>query len=399
MSSVSRPHTQRVRIVVLGYIVRCPLGGMAWHYLQYVLGLAALGHDVFFIEDSDDFPSCYDPVRHVTDHDATYGLEFTRRTFDRVGLGDRWAYHDAPRAKWAGPGAGHAVDVCRSADIVLNISGANPLRSWLEATPIRIFIDTDPVFEQIRQLTVPERRARALMHNAFFSFGENITREDTAIPRDGLPWNTTRQPMVLDAWPVTPGPGAGKFTTVMQWESYPGREYAGVRYGLKAMSFEPFVDLPGRVGPLLELALGTPSAPREMLRAKGWSLRDPLEVTRDPWTYQDFIQGSKAEFAIAKHGYVAARSGWFSERSAAYLASGRPVLAQDTGFSTWLGSRDGVVPFSTLEEAADGIVDINSRYIAHCRGAREIARAFFDSAPVLTRLIERAGSISPDRWP
>jgi hypothetical protein len=365
---------------------------MAWHYLQYVMGLARLGHDVYFIEDSDFFPSCYDPIRHVTDCDATYGLEFTRQTFDRVGLGERWAYYDGHTSQWSGPCADKAVQVCESADLVLNVSAANPLRSWLEATPVRVFVDTDPVFEQIRQLTVPDRRARALEHTSFFSFGENIERAATAIPHDGLPWRATRQPIVLDAWPVTAGPSGGRFTTVMQWESYPPREYQGIHYGLKAASFAPFMDLPLRAGSVLELALGTPSAPRKELIANGWELRDPLEVTRDPWTYQQYIRGSKGEFSVAKHGFVAARSGWFSERSAAYLASGRPVLAQETGFSDWLAAGVGVVPFTTPDEALSGIEDIDRRYGTHCRAAREVAAEYFAAEKVLARLIEQAGT-------
>jgi hypothetical protein len=275
---------------------------------------------------------------------------------------------------------------------VLNVSAANPLRSWLEKTPVRVFIDTDPVFEQIRQLTIPDRRARALEHTSFFSFGENIERPETAIPHDGLPWRATRQPIVLDAWPVTSGPSGGKFTTVMQWESYPPREYQGVQYGLKAASFAPFVDLPLRAGPVLELALGTPSAPRDLLKSNGWELRDPLDVTRDPWTYQEYIRASKGEFSVAKHGFVAARCGWFSERSAAYLASGRPVLAQETGFSDWLTAGDGLVPFSTPDEALAGIEAINRRYDAHCRAAREIAAEYFAAEKVLARLIDQTGS-------
>lgn len=390
-----RRPAERLRVVVLGYIVRCPLGGMAWHYMQYVMGLAALGHDVWFVEDSDDYPSCYDPVRHVTDTDPAYGLEFTRRAFDRVGLGARWAYYDGNTDTWSGPARAHIAATCASADLLLNVSAANPLRSWLEKTPVRVFVDTDPVFEQIRQLTVPARQARAREHTHFFSFGENIERAGSAIPRDGLPWRATRQPIVLDAWPVTPGPRAGKFTTVMQWESYPPREYAGVSYGLKGMSFAPYMDLPERAGRVLELALGTPEAPRDLLRAKGWALTDPLAVTRDPWTYQQYIQSSKAEFSIAKHGFVVAQSGWFSERSAAYLASGRPVLAQDTGFSAWLAPDAGVVPFRTPGEALAGIEEINSRYPVHCRAAREMAREHFAAAKVLTRLLAAVAGGAP----
>src|SRR3990172_10667736 len=157
--------TKSLRVIVLGYIVRCPLGGLAWHHLQYFLGLARLQHDVYFVEDSDDVPwSCYDPMRNVTDTDPTYGLAFAKNTFERVGLGDRWAYYDAHRGQWLGPCANRIIDICNSADLVLNLSGANPLRPWLLGIPVRAYIDTDPVFTQIRNITDPSRRFRALQH-------------------------------------------------------------------------------------------------------------------------------------------------------------------------------------------------------------------------------------------
>jgi len=363
---------------------------MAWHYLQYVIGLARLGHDVYFVEDSDDYPSCYDPRRHVTDSDPTYGLRFTGQVFHKIGLDDRWAYYDAHTGQWFGPCADSILDVCTTADLLLNISGANPLRAWLLNVPVRAFIDTDPVFEQIRQLTVPRRRELALQHTAFFSFGENVVVGRSEIPSDGHRWQATRQPIVLDMWPSTPGPLEGKYTTVMQWDSYSGRDYDGRHYGMKSESFGPYFDLPKRSEATFELALGSPSAPRELFRNKGWSLRDPLAITQNPWTYQHYIQRSKVEFSVAKHGYVVGRSGWFSERSAAYLASGRPVLVQETGFSDWLETGAGVVPFSTPEEALAGVEEIDSHYQFHCQAARAVAEAYFDARNVLLRLIKCA---------
>lgn len=299
----------RLRIIVVGYIVRGPLGGLAWHHLQYVMGLAHLGHDVYFVEDSDDYPSCYDPVRDVLDTDPTYGLQFATRAFEAVGLGDRWAYHDAHTSRWLGPCAGRILGICATADLLLNLSGVNSLRPWLTEIPVRALVDTDPVFTQIRHLTDPASRNLALQHTAFLTFAENIGLNRSAIPKDGLPWQATRQPVVLDAWPVMPGRVQGKFTTVMQWDSYPAREYNGRRYGMKSDSLEPYIDLPERVGSIFELAVGSPTAPRDLLRCKGWTVRDSREPTRDPWTYQRYIQQSKAEFSVAKHGYVVSRSG------------------------------------------------------------------------------------------
>ena len=378
----------RLRVVVLGYLVRGPLGGFASYHLQYLLGLLRLGHDVYFVEDSDDYPGCYNPHTTDTTTDPTYGLDFTARTLERVHMGERWAYHDAHSGCWRGPCADRIIDVCRSADLLLNVGGANPIRPWLTDIPARAFIDLDPVFTQVRHLTDQAARARALQHTAFFTVGENIGLQPSTIPDDGLPWRATRQPVVQDYWPNTPGPAEGRFTTVMLWDSYPSVDYRGVHYGMKSESFGPYIKLPHIAGPILELAVG--NAPHELLTSNGWRVRDSAEETRDPWSYRRYIQQSKGEFAVAKHGYVAARTGWFSDRSVAYLASGRPVLLQETGYSDWLETGSGIVSFSNPDEAAAGIEEINRRYRYHCQAAREIAYEYFEASKVLRRLIESA---------
>jgi hypothetical protein len=383
---------ERLRITVQGYIVRGPIGGMAWHHLQYVLGLHRLGHDVYFLEDSDDYASCYDPSRGVMDTEPSYGLRFAAKAFRRLGLADRWAYHDAHTGRWLGPQAHRALQLFASADLLLNLSGVNPVRPWLMKVPVRVLIDTDPVFTQIRHLTDASALERARCHTHFYTFGENIERGTAAVPDDGLPWRATRQPVVLDAWPVTPGREGAPFSTVMQWDSYAAREYRGQRYGMKADSFAPYMNLPARVGCRLELALGSPRAPRAQLAQSGWRLRDPLVVTRDPWSYQRYIRASKAEFSLAKHGYVVSHSGWFSERSAAYLASGRPAVVQDTGFSEWLPVGAGILAFREYQQAVEAITDVSENYAAHCRSARAIAESYFDARDVLNRLIQSAAT-------
>jgi hypothetical protein len=281
-------------------------------------------------------------------------------------------------------------ELCRTADLLLNISGANPLRSWLLDVPVRVFVDTDPVFEQLRQVTDQARRLRADLHNKFFSFGENIETGLADVPSDGRLWKATRQPVALDAWSVTEGDSTAPFTTVLQWESYPARQLSGRRYGQKSDSFAELMELPNLVSSTIELAIGSPFAPREELREKGWVIRDPLSATRDPWSYQAHIRESKAEFGAAKHGYVEGWSGWFSERSAAYLASGRPVIAQDTGFSEWLDVDGGVLTFQSVKDAAAAIEAVNEEYGAHCAAAREVAEEYFDARTVLASLLDRA---------
>lgn len=381
-----------LRIVVLGYLIRGPLGGLVWHHLQYVLGLARLGHDVVFLEDSGDISYCYDPVRDIIGADATYGLRYVTDLFDSYsadGLQSRWGWFDAPAKQWMGPMAAHAVDFCRSADLVLNLSGINPLREWLSDIPIRVFVDTDPAFTQIRHLTEPSSLKLALEHNRFFSFGENIRTASSLIPDDGLPWRPTRQPIVLDCWTMAPLPGPANrpLTTVMQWDSYSSREWNEVFYGMKSASFTPYQDLPLKSNVPFELALGGGSEIQASLSSLGWRVRNPLTLLPTPWHYQQYIADSMGEFTVAKQGYVISRSGWFSERSAAYLASGRPVITQDTGISSTLPIGDGLMVFSTPDQAVAAIQDVSSSYERHCFAARDLAINYFDSTNILNNLI------------
>lgn len=379
-----------MRIIVLGYIVRCPLAGLAWHHLQYALGLLRLGHDVYFFEDSADIrDACYDPARDAMVEDPSYGLRFAADVFTQFQLADRWAYYDSRRREWEGPCADHAVSLAESADIVLNVSGVNPLRPWLANVPRRVLIDTDPVFTQVRHLTGSQEIQAARLHNAFFTFGENLGTDGCLIPEDGLPWLPTRQPVVLEEWTVSPGPRDGALTTVMVWDPYPPRTFHGTFYGTKSHSFEEYFDLPAATEERLELAIGGPGAPRDRLVRCGWLLRNPVDVTRDLQVYAGYIKNSKAEFSVAKHGYVVSHSGWFSERSAVYLASGRPVIVQETGFSRWMAANSAVLAFRNHREALSAIQEVNTDYEIRCRTAREIAREYFSYDRVLNELLDR----------
>lgn len=380
-----------LRIVVLGYIVRGPLGGLVWHHLQYVIGLKQLGHDVMFVEDSEDHPACYDPSRHVVDDDPTYGLAFLQQTFELVGLDVPWAYYDAHRARWLGPSADDAVAWCRTADVAINLSGVNPARPWLDTIPVRAFVDTDPVFTQIRSLTDSDYRALIDWHTVHFTFGERISGGASEVPDDGIAWQPTRQPVVLDCWKPNVGPPGGAYTTVMQWQSYQAREFDGRRFGMKSESFDAIESLPAHTAVPLAVALGGEAAPVERLRDLGWGVLDPLSVTRTAESYRQFLRDSRAEFSVAKHGYVEGVSGWFSERSAVYLASGRPVVTQDTGFSGILECGHGLFAYDSIETAIYSIEQIESDYADHCAAARRVAEASFDAAMVLRDLVSRLG--------
>jgi hypothetical protein len=380
----------QLRVIVLGYLVRGPLGGLAWHYLQYVLGLQRLGHQVYFVEDSDEYESCYDPSQDRMVSDPRYGLEFARQSFTRLGMPPCWAYFDAHTKQWLGPLADSIDQVIENADMLINVSGVTRVRHGLEDIPVRVLIDTDPAFTQITHLTDETARETARQHTAFFTFGENIGKANCSIPDDGIPWQPTRQPIVIDAWPVSKAPADGAFTTVMQWESYPAREFRGQRYGMKSDSFLGYMSLPELTGYPFELAVGSPTAPKDTLREKGWRVINPLEPSKDPWTYQQYLRQSRCEFGVAKHGYVVAHSGWFSERTAAYLASGRPAVVQDTGFSDFLPTGNGLWAFSDLDTAHHALNCVVADYESQCQATREIAAQFFDSENVLNALIEGA---------
>ncbi|NNC86879.1 MAG: glycosyltransferase family 1 protein [Akkermansiaceae bacterium] len=392
----SKNPSQRLRIIVTGYVVRLPLAGNVWCYLQYVLGLARLGHDVYFVEESGDSPyCCYDSDRNTSGTDPSCGARFTQRAFERFGLGDRWAYWDEHAGEWLGPRAGSIEKICRSADVLLRMPAmTDSLKPWLEEIPVRALIDHDPVFTQVRNLTDPGARRDSDQYTAYLSFGENIVRGTARVPDDGYAWGATRPPVVLDAWPVTPGRVDASFSTVLKWEAYRAVEFDGTSYGMKSASFAPFQELPGRVDAKLELAMGGGGAPTADLRRLGWSIRDPTELSSSLSSYQDYLQESKAEFSIAKEGYVRSRSGWLSERTGNYLACGRPALVQDTGFRDWLECGEGILAFSSPEEAAAGVEEITANYDRHCAAAREVAEAVFDSGKVLPRLLEDAFRLS-----
>lgn len=362
---------------------------MTWHHLNYVLGLAGLGHDVYFMEDSDDYESCYDPSRHVVSTDPSFGLRYAADVFDRVGLASRWAYHDAHSGSWFGAPADEALEICRTADVVLNVSGVNPIRPWLKDVPARVLIDTDPAFTQIKHLTDPSAAERAGQHTSWFSFGENIGSDRCTIPDDGLPWKPTRQPVALDRWPAEQPIDGGCFTTVMQWDSYPPKTFEGIRYGMKSHSFGRFMDLPTTEGPCLEVAIGGSQAPRAALEEAGWRVADPLEVAADPWSYQTYIENSRGELSVAKEGYAVSRSGWFSERSALYLSMGKPVVTLETGFSEWMDVGEGVVSFEEPDGARELLSLVQSDYAMHSGAARRVAERYFDSAAVLGSLLDR----------
>lgn len=373
-----------MRIIVTGLVGQYAFGGVAWDYLQYVEGFRQLGHDVFYLEDTETWP--YDPVHATVSADCAYNVAYLRGVMDRLGLGNRWIYRHAPDATYHGHTEEETRQLCARADLFVNVSGGGWLRPEYAAIPRRLLIDTDPMFTQ-----TGFKPDLALAHNFFFTFAENIHAPDCRIPQCGLRWIPTRQPVVLDWFPVATAPPRNVFTTVMNWTSYQSSEYDGETWGQKDAEFLKFLDLPRRTPQPLEIACGKgpgSKRPTDLLRANGWTVVEPDEKLPDPWTYRDYLANSKAEWSVAKEGYVKSRSGWFSCRSACYLALGRPCVLQDTGWSRNYPTGDGLFAFDTIEQAVAGIAEINADYAYHSVEARRVAEECFDARKVLGKMLE-----------
>jgi Glycosyl transferases group 1 len=374
-----------LKILCSGHLVRYPLGGHSWHHLQYLVGFRRLGHEVTFFEHYGWPDSCYDPARDEMTADPSCGIAFLRRLLEPHRLGGSWCYlaedgtaHGMPRDRLA--------QICRECDVYFNLSNINAIPE-VAACRRRALVDTDPAFTQIGGHGMGGPFSG---YHRLFTYGENVHRPGCTMPTGGMRWLPTRQPVVLDLWPFTPADPEAPFTTVMNWSGYGDRVHAGRLYGQKDRSFAPFFRLPRETGVPMEMAVNAPPEVHERLAEGGWRLADPLAVAGSPASYQQYLARSRAEFCVAKHGYVATRCGWFSDRSAAYLAMGRPVVVEDTGFSDYLPCGRGLLPFRSHAEAVSAIRRLPDAYADHCRAARAIAEEHFDARRVLTSLLERS---------
>jgi hypothetical protein len=377
-----------MRIIVLGYIIRGPLGGLCPHHFQYLLGFKKMGHEVLFLEDSDSYASCYNPDTHEMTTDPTYGINFITELFKKYDLENSWAYFDEHSGQWYGQSQKKVFEFCASADLVVNISHVNPLRDWWLNIPTRILIDTDPAFTQIRHLDDDAYSHIAKQHTHFFTFGENFGKPGCSIPDDGFAWKPTRQPVVFDMWELAQPRPEGKWSTVMSWDSYKVRKHGDITYGMKSASFTEYMQLPTMTSEDFELAIGA-NPPRERLREAGWKVEGALAVTRTVDNFRNFISNSKGEWSIAKQGYVVCDSGWFSERSCSYLAMGRPVIVQNTGFDQVIETGRGLFAFSSPAESVTCLEEVTRNYDRHCEYAREVAHSFFDSKMVLGEMLRQ----------
>src|SRR5664280_2679030 len=349
-----------MRIIVTGLVGQYAFGGVAWDYLQYVEGFRQLGHDVFYLEDTEMWP--YDPINNTISEDCSYNVKYLGEVMEKLGITNRWIYRNAPDGSYHGVSEAEAKKFCASADVFLNVSGCGWLRPEYLSIRKKIFLDSDPMFTQVALATGKQ------------DVIDRIRAQDCRVPTTGLNWIPTRQPIVLDWWTTNdsaPDGGAQSrdvFTTVMNWVSYKGCEYGGETWGQKDVEFMKFIDLPQKTAQKFEIAMGMGPGmkrPTELLQQKGWRIIEPSEHLPDPWKYRDYLRSSKGEWSVAKEGYVKSRSGWFSCRSACYLALGRPCVLQDTGWNKIYPTGHGLFAFSTMEEAIAGVDAVNANYAKH----------------------------------
>lgn len=368
------------KVVVAGALAQKPTyGGHAWVFLQYLLGFRRLGFDVLFLDRLE-------PDMAIND---AAGLAYVRNVLEPFGLGDNVAILCDQGRRTLGLARDEVLERIRGSVLLLNVMGFLDDEEILAAAPCRVFLDIDPGFSQMwRELGLADTLTG---HHRFLTVGENVGQPNCTVPTCGLDWVTTRQPIVLEEWPGTDG--GGPFTTVGAWRGpFAPVEYGGTTYGLRAHEFRRFAALPRITGQVFEVALDIhPDEVRdiELLRDNGWLLVDPSEAAQSPSAYRTYIQRSGAEFAAAKNMYVKARTGWFSDRSACYLASGKPVLVQDTGLDSLYPIGEGLMTFTTLEEAVGGVEAIVGDYRRHARAARDLAEDLFDSDKVLSHLLDK----------
>jgi hypothetical protein len=362
------------RVLLSGLIAGVPgQGGATWAILQYALGFRRLGHQVTLVEPVASLKppvvAYFQGVVEQFELDAALLVAGTRET---AGLPYERLLEDA-----------------RAADVLVNVSGMLRDEALLEA-PARVYLDLDPAFNQLWDLDGIDVGFDG--HTHFVTVGQALGQRGCDVPTRGREWIPTLPPVVLERWPPADGIERDALTTVGNWRGYGSIERDGVHYGQKAHSLRRFLDLPERTGERFELALAIhpdEEGDLEALRAHGWQLVDPTRAAGTPNAYADFVRGSKAELGIAKSGYAVSGSGWFSDRSACYLASGRPVVAQETGFSRFLPTGRGLFAFTGADDVVAAVDELRGDYAGHARAARALAEEHLDSDRVLTRLLER----------
>jgi hypothetical protein len=365
--------------VVAGALANKPSnGGEAWVRLSYVHGLRRLGWTVHFVEEVDGDAAEPAGVAHFDAVAAADGAAASWTLLTRAGAtlrGDRDRFDQ----------------VASEADLLVNVSGNLREPALLRRFRRSALVDVDPGYTQIWHDGGVEP---ILPHDVYFTIAENLGRPGCAVPTAGIRWRATRPPVVLADWPRTPAHAGACFTTVATWRGgYGALEHDGRRYGGKLHEFRKVLPLPRLAPQSFELALDiSEDEQRDLaaLRGHGWRLVDPRAVAATPARFRGYVQSSAGEFSAAQGVYVETRSGWFSDRTTRYLASGKPALVQDTGFGRVLPVGEGLLAFRTLDDAVAGARALDADYERHARAARQLAEECFDSDAVLTRLLADA---------
>jgi hypothetical protein len=381
-------------IVVLGLLGQFPLAGIAWQLVHYLVGLQHLGFAVYYIEDTGTAP--YDPRRKSVVTDSTYSLRFIDHTLRRVGMENAWAYRDGLSGQWFGLSERRVREICAQAVCGINLCGAsNATKLSFRPAGKLVYLETDPVLSQVRLVQGDAQVRQSLAaHDAHITYGENLGAGDCPIPLPGFLWGKTRPPVVSELWPCRFDQTCPRFTTIATWHNR-GKDlrFAGETYlWSKHHNFLAVVELPQHTAQQLELAVEIDDAQElAAFRRNGWLLTDPLSVSRDMQDYQNYICASRGEFTVAKDVVARTRSGWFSDRSVCYLAAGKPVVTQETGFSKFIPTGRGLFAFSTQDEVVAALDAINHDYLAHARAARDLAQEYFDAKKLLSTMLSDIG--------
>ena len=388
---MNMPPPSRGKIIVFGILFWYPLAGVTFQFLHYLLGLRRLGYDVYYVEDSGRW--VYDPRLNDMTGDATPNIDAIAPVLEAHGFGGRWAFRgNYPGGRCYGMTEAELMQLYRDADAFLNVTAAQELRDEHLSIPRRIYVESDPFPAQVKAAQGDAGTTAMLAaHDTHFTFGESVGSADCSLPDVGIRWLPTRQPVVLDLWPEQL-PGTS-YRTITTWHNkskeltWQGETY----HWTKDREFRRLIDLPTRCAEPFALAVDVDDDTRCELRRHGWSIRSSTQLSADVASYQSFIASSRGEFTVARDQYVRPRTGWFSDRSACYLAAGRPVVTQDTGFGLHLPTGKGLFAFTALDDVIAAITDIESDYNAHSRAAREIAAEYFAAETVLGSLMDRAG--------
>jgi hypothetical protein len=387
------------RIVVLAAVAEMPFAGVWWQVRHYLEGFRRLGHEVHYVEDTGNWP--YDPELETVTDDAAGAVRRLAGLMEAAGFAGSWAFVNAARdgEVW-GRSAGQLADIVARCEILVNLSGATVLKEAHLEVPVRIYLETDPVTPQI-EIALGRRSTIDFLasHTHHFSFGERIGTSGCAVPAERFPYMPTRQPVVLDFWPPPPWfplppPQGLRFTTIANWEQrHKDIVFAGETYTWsKSVEFMKLLEVPERAGVRIDLALALDDAETiALLERSGFGVQPAMVLSRDPEAYRDFITASGGEFTPAKDQNVRMRSGWFSDRTATYLATGRPAIVQDTGFEDVLPTGEGLLSFHSAQEATEELQRVAADYARHSHAAYELAAAYFRAETVLEQLLRSAG--------